>query len=66
MHLIIEPSENKGALYLGNIEAAQALEVLLNHNIGAVLTIAQGGNYTEYPKEFVESIIYPLKIKYNI
>ena len=40
MHVIIEPINNKGGLYLGNIEAAEAVEELVKHNIGAVLTIA--------------------------
>jgi len=40
MHVIIEPTENKGGLYLGNIEAAEEVDELLKHNIGAVLTIA--------------------------
>ena len=67
MHVIIEPTENKGGLYLGNIEAAEEVDELLKHNIGAVLTIAQGANYTQYPKEFVEFNLYLSikKIKYQ-
>ena len=42
MNQIIEPSEGKGAIYLGNIYAAYSIELLKIHNITAVLTIAAG------------------------
>lgn len=42
MNLIVERSEEGGAIYLGNLEAASNLEYLKHHNIGAVLTVAGG------------------------
>jgi len=42
MNLIIEPSEGKGAIYLGNIYSAYSMELLIKNNITAVLTIAAG------------------------
>lgn len=42
MNLILERSEEGGAIYLGNLEAASNVEYLKRHNIGAVLTVAGG------------------------
>ena len=40
MNLIIEPSEGKGAVYLGNYEAASDVALLKKHGVKAVLTVA--------------------------
>ncbi|KAL4436268.1 hypothetical protein ABPG74_015859 [Tetrahymena malaccensis] len=40
MNCIIDPQGSKGGLYLGNIDAAQNVDMLRRHNIGAVLTVA--------------------------
>jgi hypothetical protein len=42
MNLIIDRSDEGGAIYLGNLEAASNVEYLKRHNIGAVLTVAAG------------------------
>ena len=42
MDEIMEPIQHKGGLYLGNIEAARNSELLIKHNIRAVLTVAEG------------------------
>ncbi|KAL4481426.1 hypothetical protein ABPG72_010579 [Tetrahymena utriculariae] len=42
MNLVFECSEEGGAIYLGNLEAASNVEYLKRHNIGAVLTVAGG------------------------
>ncbi|EGR30525.1 hypothetical protein IMG5_129780, partial [Ichthyophthirius multifiliis] len=49
MNCIIEPQNGIGGLYLGNLEAAQNLDLLKKHNIGAVLTVAarSGVRYTK-------------------
>ena len=45
---IIEESENYGALYLGNIEAARNTDLLRKYNVRAVLTISSIGiNYNK-------------------
>ena len=40
MNCILEPQNQCGGLYLGNLEAAQNVEYLKKHNINAVLTVA--------------------------
>ena len=47
MDAILERDQNGGALFLGNIEAAQDVNNLKRNRIGAVLTIASrtGLNY---------------------
>lgn len=42
MNLIIESSDGKGAIFLGNIYAAYSVDLLKRNNITAVLTIAAG------------------------
>ena len=42
MNLIIDSSDGKGAIYLGNIYAAYSVELLKRNIITAVLTIAAG------------------------
>jgi len=42
MNLIIEASDGKGAIFLGNIYAAYSVDMLKRNNISAVLTIAAG------------------------
>ena len=53
MHLILQPdSNNRGAIYLGNIDAAANQETLKALNINAVVTVASGTNLS-YPNNFV-------------
>jgi hypothetical protein len=53
MHLVIQPTgDNKGAIYLGGIDAAENQEILKSLNINAVLTVASGA-YLNYPKSMV-------------
>lgn len=40
MNCIIDPKGSSGGLFLGNLDAAQNVDLLKNHNIGAVLTVA--------------------------
>jgi len=40
-HIILEPSENLGALYLGDIIAAESALYLKQNNISCVLTVAK-------------------------
>lgn len=40
MNCIIQPEGYAGGLYLGNIDAAQNVDMLKKHNIDAVLTVA--------------------------
>jgi hypothetical protein len=42
MSCILPPTENQGGLYLGNIHAAQDIDLLLESGIRAVLTVAVG------------------------
>lgn len=44
MSCIIPPSENLGGIYLGSIYAACDLNLLVNSNCRAVLTVAEGTN----------------------
>jgi len=46
MNLIIETSDGKGAIFLGNIYAAYSIDLLRRNNITAVLTIAAGTQLT--------------------
>jgi predicted protein tyrosine phosphatase len=39
---ILEPKDDEGGLYLGDISAANDLESLAKHNIRCVLTVAEG------------------------
>lgn len=39
MHRILGSAGKKGALFLGNIDAAEDPELLSNHSIGAVLSV---------------------------
>ena len=42
MNQIIDESDGKGSIWLGNIYAAYSIELLKKHNITAVLTVAAG------------------------
>lgn len=37
---IVRPNNNKGGIYQGNIDAARNCTLLMQYNIGAVLTVA--------------------------
>jgi hypothetical protein len=55
MHQIIESTDDKGGIYLGGIDAALDVKILLKRRIGAILTVAYGANYGVYPESFVSS-----------
>jgi len=48
VHPIIEPDDDKGGLFLGNVAAAKNLKKLSELKIGAVLTVACGARI-KYP-----------------
>ncbi len=52
MDCIIEPTEDSGGLYLGNLEGAKNHELLRKTQIRAVLTVAKGTGL-RYPEEIV-------------
>ncbi len=49
IHPIIEPEEDKGGLFLGNVAAAKNFKKLNELKIGAVLTVACGARI-KYPE----------------
>lgn len=42
MDLILEGDEGRGRVYLGNIESARSVDKLVDNDIHAVLTVAEG------------------------
>ncbi len=59
LHCIIEETPELGAVYLGNIDAASSYEILRQHKIKAVLTVAArtGLKYNENMIAFHEVIV---------
>lgn len=53
LDVIIEPMGDRGGLYLGNIKAARDTNLLIKHNIRAVLTVAEGSGLN-YMNEIVK------------
>ncbi|CAD8057813.1 unnamed protein product [Paramecium sonneborni] len=65
---IIEPSEDEGGLYLGNLEAANNIDLLRKMKIRAVLTASQETaiKYQEHVVHFHEIIMAHDKADYDI
>lgn len=59
MNCVVEPTEELGGIYLGNIEAASDPDYLREHKVGAVLTVAArtGISYPETAINFHEVIL---------
>ena len=56
MDQIIEPNEKGvGALYLGDIYAAEDFNLLNKHGVKAVASVAEGSDFIEYPEGFVKN-----------
>ena len=60
MNQVIDESEEGGAIFIGNLEAASNVEYLKSNKIGAVLTVAGGTNlnynYFDIPLHEVISV----------
>jgi len=65
MDLIIEPDEDRGGFYLGNIQAARNTDLLLKHQIRAVLTVAEGAGLN-YKNEIVKFHLVLLLIEFKV
>jgi dual specificity phosphatase 12 len=52
MSCIVPPTETLGGLYLGNIHAAQDVNLLLNSGVRGVLTVAAGTGL-KYDPEYI-------------
>ena len=59
-NIILEASEERGALLIGDFNSATDPEILKKHNISTVITAAAGLDHQEIPS-FVTHVVYPLK-----
>jgi hypothetical protein len=55
MNCVLDPINNVGGIFIGNLEAANDLELLKKNNIKAVLTVANGTGiyYLYYARSFL-------------
>lgn len=58
-HVIIPANEDRGALILGDLNAATDLELIKTHNIKTVITAATGLDHLKIPSELTH-IVFPL------
>ncbi len=57
INCIIDPVEDKGGIYLGNVFAAYSLDILKKYKIGAVLTVAAGTGLKFGPEQNIAHMV---------